>query len=277
MHESILKIIDIALAEDIGTGDLTSIAIVEDGRHSVGRISAKQSLVLAGMDVARHVFQSIDPDVNWDPKRHDGTRCEAGDILAVAEGNARALLAGERTALNFLQRLSGIATMTNLFAHAVRDMNVQILDTRKTTPGLRLLEKQAVRAGGGTNHRTGLYDHYLVKNNHIACAGSVAAAVAKAQQAKKPGQLVEVETRTLDEVKAALSGGVDIIMLDNMPVHMVHEAVKMVKGRTKVDVSGNITLENLLSYAATGVDYVSVGAITHSAPAVDIHMTIKCS
>ena len=277
MHESIQKLIDMALAEDIGTGDITSAAIVDDIRPAVGRITAKQSLILAGTDVARRVFQTIDPGIAWDSKRADGTRCESGDIIAVVDGRARSLLAGERTALNFLQRLSGIATVTNLFAHAVRDMNVQILDTRKTTPGWRLLEKQAVRTGGGTNHRTGLYDHYLIKNNHIACAGSVSAAISKAQQAKKPGQLVEVEVRTIEEAKAALSAGVDIIMLDNMPVHMVHEAVKTIKGRTKVDVSGNITLDNLLSYASTGVDYVSVGEITHSAPAMDIHMTVKCT
>nr|HPQ81020.1 carboxylating nicotinate-nucleotide diphosphorylase [bacterium] len=186
MHESIQKLIDMALAEDIGTGDITSAAIVDDSRPAVGRITAKQSLILAGTDVARRVFQTIDPGIAWDSKRADGTRCESGDIIAVVDGRARSLLAGERTALNFLQRLSGIATVTNLFAHAVRDMNVQILDTRKTTPGWRLLEKQAVRTGGGTNHRTGLYDHYLIKNNHIACAGSVSAAISKAQQAKKP-------------------------------------------------------------------------------------------
>ena len=276
MLESIQKLIDMAIAEELGSGDITSRAIVGEGRNGIGRITAKQSLVLAGMDVAKRVFQTLDSTIVWDLKRADSTRCESGDILAIVEGKARALLAGERIALNFLQRLSGIATLTNLFAHAVRDMNVQILDTRKTAPGWRMLEKHATKMGGGTNHRMGLYDHYLIKNNHITCAGSVTKALELAQAAREPGQLIEVETRTLDDVKAALSSGADIIMLDNMAVHQVREAVKFIKGRTKVEVSGNINLETLLSYAATGIDYISVGAITHSAPAADINMTILC-
>ena len=275
MQEPIQKLIELAIAEDIGSGDVTTKAIVGDGRQAIGRISAKQSLVLAGMDVAKGVFQTIDKGSVWESKRQDGSRCEAGDVLAIVEGNAKALLSGERIALNFLQRLSGIATLTNLFAHAVRDKNVQVLDTRKTAPGWRMLEKHAVRMGGGTNHRMGLFDHYLIKNNHISCAGSVARACELAQQARQPGQLLEVEARTLDDVKAALASGADIIMLDNMSVQEVREAVKFVKGRTKVEVSGNINLETLLSYAGTGIDFISVGAITHSAPAVDIHMQIQ--
>lgn len=274
IFETIQRLVDLAIAEDVGSGDITTQAIADENRRSIGRITAKQSMVLAGMDVPKHVFQTLDPEVIWDPKRKDGTRCEMGDVLANVEGKTRALLSGERIALNFLQRLSGIATITNLFAHAVRDMNVQILDTRKTAAGWRLLEKYAVKAGGGTNHRMGLYDHYLIKNNHITLAGSLARAIDRVKKVCQPGQLIEVETRTLADVKTALSEKVDVIMLDNMSVQMVHEAVQMIKGRARVEVSGNVSLDNLLSYAATGVDYISVGAITHSAPAVDINMTV---
>lgn len=272
--EQAQKLIEMAIAEDIGTGDITSQAIVGEDKRAIGRISAKQSLILAGTEVAKHVFQTLDPDAIWDAKRKDGVRCEMGDIITHVEGKARALLAGERIALNFLQRLSGIATVTNLFAHAVRDKNVQVLDTRKTAPGWRALEKHAVKMGGGTNHRMGLFDHYLIKNNHISLAGSLAKAIELTKKTMKPGQLLEVEVRSVEDVKVALSAGVDIIMLDNMSVQAVREAVHIVKGRTRVEVSGSIDLKTLLSYAATGVDYISVGEITHSAPAVDIHMTI---
>lgn len=268
------KLINMAIAEDIGPGDITSQAITDEKKIVVGRIAAKQPLMLAGMEIARRVFQTLDPSTSWDAKRKDGARCETGDILAVVEGRARAMLAGERIALNFLQRLSGIATLTNLFSHAVRDMNVQVLDTRKTAAGWRALEKYAVKLGGGANHRMGLFDHYLIKANHITLAGSIGKAIQAILATRKPGQLVEVEARTLDDVKASLEAGVDIIMLDNMSVQMVRDAVRLIKGRARVEVSGNITLDNLLSYAPTGVDYISVGTITHSAPAVDIHMTI---
>lgn len=275
MLDHIQQLINLALAEDIGSGDITSEAIIAEKQSANGRIIAKQPLILAGMDVARRVFQTVEVDIVWDAKRQDGMSCENGDIIATVGGSARSLLAAERTALNFLQRLSGIATLTNLFAHAVRDKNVKILDTRKTLPGFRALEKHAVKVGGGTNHRMGLYDYFLIKSNHIEAAGSVSKAMALAVKARKPGQLVEVEARNMDEVKQALDGAADIIMLDNMSVSDVRDAVKMVKGRTKVEVSGNISLENLISYAATGIDYISVGTITHSAPAVDIHMPVK--
>ncbi|MFH0799539.1 MAG: carboxylating nicotinate-nucleotide diphosphorylase [Pseudomonadota bacterium] len=275
MKDHIQNLIDLALAEDIGVGDITTTAIIDPKARGIGMIASQQPLVLAGMDVAKRVFQTVEPGISWDARRQDGTRCENGDIIATVEGSARGLLAAERTALNFLQKLSGVATLTNLFAHAVRDKNVKILDTRKTTPGFRALEKYAVRMGGGTNHRMGLYDHFLVKSNHVDSAGSLSAALERAMKARQPGQLVWIEARNVKEVKEALDGGADIILLDNMSVNDVRDAVRTVRGRTKVEVSGNINLESLISYAATGIDYISVGTITHSAPAVDIHMTLK--
>lgn len=272
--EHLDALLKLAIKEDVGSGDITSNAIVDEKLHAIGRITAKQSLVLAGMDVAKRVFDLVDPSIDWDIKRRDGDRCEVGDVLVNVQGNARALLKGERTALNFLQRLSGIATATSRFVDAVRDTKVKILDTRKTTPGFRSLEKHAVKMGGGTNHRAGLYDHFLIKGNHLSVAGSVGEALANANKAKRPGQLIEVEARTVKDVEEAIDGGADIIMLDNMSVEDVRKAVKVVKGRAKIEVSGNITLDNVHSYAATGVDFISVGAITHSACAADINMLI---
>ncbi len=268
------ELIKLALREDIGAGDVTSKAIVAPELRGMGQIVAKQSLVLSGITVARRVFEAIEDGIVWTQNRRDGERCEVGEVIAIVEGKAQSLLKGERTALNFLQHLSGIATATARFVEALRDTKTRILDTRKTIPGLRELEKQAVEAGGGTNHRMGLYDHYLIKNNHISIAGSISEAIERAQRTKQPGQLIEVEARSLEEVEVAVKMAVDIILLDNMPVDRVKKAVKLVKGRAKLEASGNITLDNLHSYAATGVDFISVGAITHSAPAADINMPI---
>ena len=229
-------------------------------------------MVLSGMDVAKRVFELLDSDIQWDEQHTDGERCEIGDVLAIVQGPALTLLQGERTAINFLQHLSGIATTAARFVEELHDMKTKILDTRKTTPGMRMLEKHAVKMGGGTNHRMGLYDHFLIKNNHIAVAGSISHAVQEAISAKKPGQLIEVEARTHKDVETALKEGADIILLDNMSVQDTKKAVAYVKGRAKLEASGNITLDNIHSYASTGVDFVSVGAITHSSPAADINM-----
>jgi nicotinate-nucleotide pyrophosphorylase (carboxylating) len=272
IDDQVDAIIKLALIEDIRSGDITSNAIIDPRLHAVGRISAKQSLVLSGMDVAKRVFELLDPETQWDAQHEDGERCEVGDIIAIVQGPALALLQGERTAINFLQHLSGIATTTARFVEEIHDTNTKILDTRKTTPGMRTMEKHAVKMGGGTNHRMGLYDHFLIKNNHIAVAGSMPMALKEAIAAKKPGQLVEVEARTLSDVETALKEGADIIMLDNMSVQDTKKAVSYIKGRTKLEASGNITLDNVHSYASTGVDFVSVGAITHSSPSADINM-----
>lgn len=272
MNDPIAKLIKMALAEDIGTGDVTTDAIIPDDLHAIGRIAAKQSLVLAGIDIAKRVFETVSTEIGWDPKRKDGERCEIGDVIAIIQGNAKALLKAERTAINFLQRLSGIATLTRKFVDAIKDTNAQIFDTRKTTPGYRCLDKYAVKMGGGMNHRMGLYDQYLIKNNHISVAGSIGLALKAANKAHSPGQLIEIEVRVIEEIKAAIDGGADIIMFDNMNVETVKRAVKMVGGRVKTEVSGNITLDNVRSYAECGIDFISVGSITHSAPAADIHM-----
>lgn len=272
MDDKIRQLIEIALEEDIGEGDITSEALIRAELHAIGQISAKQPLVLAGIDIVRRVFEILEPGIIWDQKRKDGQHCENGDLLAIVQAGAQTLLKGERTALNILQRLSGVATLTRKYAEAVEGTKAKILDTRKTTPGMRALEKYAVRIGGGTNHRMGLYEHFLIKNNHISVAGSVTAALELAHKARKPGQLIEIEIRVLEEIEAAVRFGADIIMLDNMSVENVHRAVGIVKGQAKTEASGNITLDNVRSYAATGVDFVSIGAITHSAPAADIHM-----
>ncbi len=262
------------LEEDIGPGDITTAAIISEHRSASARISTKQPLLLAGMKVAHHVFEILDPTVSWNARRQDGERCPAGAVIALVTGNAQKILAGERTALNFLQRLSGIATITAQFVAAVAGTDVKILDTRKTTPGLRPFEKYAVLMGGGKNHRMGLYDHYLIKDNHIAVAGSITAAVKAAQSHYKPGQLIEVETETISDVKEALKANADVILLDNMTPQEVKKAVGIAKGKAQLEVSGNITLQNIREYAETGVDFISIGALTHSAPSADISMKI---
>jgi len=235
---------------------------------------AKQDLVLAGIDVAAAVFHHLDPDIRFTPFVKDGDHVNAGTEIAKLSGNTRALLAGERTALNLLQHLSGIATLTTKYVEAIKGLKAEALDTRKTLPGLRQLEKYAVRMGGGRNHRMGLYDMVLIKDNHIMASGGITKAVAAVRT--KAGILkIEVETKTLDEVREALAAGVDIIMLDNMPTDMMREAVTLIAGRALVEASGNVTLETVRHIAETGVDFISVGSLTHSAPAADISMKIK--
>jgi nicotinate-nucleotide pyrophosphorylase (carboxylating) len=264
-----------ALAEDLGAGDLTTQLTVPPGTHARGQIAAKQTAVIAGMPLIRRLCNAAGGGVEVQERLADGARVSSGDVLAVLSGSAHTLLAIERVTLNLLQRLSGIATLTSRFVAAVRGCGCRIVDTRKTTPGLRVLEKHAVRVGGGFNHRQRLDDGILVKNNHIAAAGGLSAALSAARVAAPHGLKIEVECRTVDDVDEAVSAGADIVLLDNMPVAQISEAVARIAGRAIVEVSGGITLENVRAVAATGVDIISVGALTHSAPAVDLHMTLS--
>jgi nicotinate-nucleotide pyrophosphorylase (carboxylating) len=275
MEHYLLNIIERALQEDIGPGDVTTEATIPAETTSTAEMLAKQELVLAGLDVAREVFHYLDSTIQFTPLANDGDRISAGTEIAILTGNTRALLAGERVALNLLQHMSGIATLTAKYVEKVKELKVEVLDTRKTLPGLRQLEKYAVRVGGGRNHRFGLYDGVLIKDNHIRAAGSITTAVERAKKKAHHLLKIEVETKTLDEVREALVAKADIIMLDNMPIDMMREAVKLISGRALVEASGNVTLETIRAIAETGVDFVSSGSLTHSAPAADISMKIK--
>jgi nicotinate-nucleotide pyrophosphorylase (carboxylating) len=268
------ELIDRALAEDVGPGDVTSAAVVPADAAARGRIEQKSEGVIAGLRVAEAVFRRVDPSVRWHAHVREGDWRETGLIAEVA-GSARSILAGERVALNFLGRLSGVATLTARFLAAVEGTGVEILDTRKTTPGLRALEKQAVAAGGGRNHRTGLHDAILVKENHAAIAGGVGEATRRALAGADGGAAVEVECATLDEVDEALAAGAPVLLLDNMSPAELREAVARAAGSAKVEASGGITLDNAREVAETGVDFISVGALTHSAPALDVSLTLE--
>lgn len=272
--EQIKKLIEHALAEDIGSGDITTDAIIPETSISGAVMLAKQELVLAGLEISREVFLRLDPSIQFTAYAKDGERVHAGTEIARLSGNTRALLRGERVALNLLQHMSGIATLTAKYVEKIKGMKAQVLDTRKTLPGLRQLEKYAVRTGGGKNHRMGLYDMVLIKDNHIKAAGGIAKAIEAAR--RKAGQLkIEVETKNLEEVREALAAKADIIMLDNMPIDTMREAVKLIDGRSLVEASGNVTLDSVRHIAETGVDFISSGSLTHSAPAADISMKIK--
>ena len=274
MDFNLKNLIANALAEDIGNGDITSEATIPAESTSEAVILAKQHLVLAGIDVAREVFRSLDPGIQFSPFAKDGEVIHAGTELARLFGNTRALLAGERVALNLLQHMSGIATLTAAYVDKIKGLKAKVLDTRKTLPGLRHLEKYAVRMGGGKNHRMGLYDMILIKDNHIKAAGSITKAMESAR--KKSGKLtIEVETANLNEVREALASKADIILLDNMPLDLMREAVTIIKGQALVEASGNVTLDTIRAIAETGVDYISSGSLTHSAPAADISMKIR--
>ena len=262
-----------ALAEDLGAGDLTTEATVDPDRRARGVLLAKADCVIAGLDVAIETFRQVDPTVTATVARRDGERCRPGDTIAEIAGPARALLAAERTALNFLQRLSGIATRARQFADAAEG-RIVVLDTRKTTPTLRALEKYAVAAGGGVNHRLGLFDALLIKENHARLAGGVKAAVARAR-ARHPDLRVEVEAQSLAEVDEALDAGADIVLADNLSLDDLRETVRRAHGRSEVEISGGVTLERMPDLAATGAARVSVGALTHSAPGVDISFEIE--
>jgi nicotinate-nucleotide pyrophosphorylase (carboxylating) len=269
-----LRIIDSirrALAEDIGSGDLTTNSIVPPNASLRGRIIAKQEGVVAGLQVAEAVWRTLNELVTFTPKVADGSRVENRTALAEVAGPARALLTGERTALNFLGRMSGIATLTRQFVDAVAGTRAIILDTRKTVPGLRLADKLAVQMGGGQNHRTGLWDMVLIKDNHIDFAGSMTAAVTRVREAGVQVE-IEIEARTLNDVREALSLGVERILLDNMTFETMREAVQITAGRAKLEASGNVSLENVLEVARTGVDYISVGALTHSPKVFDVSL-----
>jgi nicotinate-nucleotide pyrophosphorylase (carboxylating) len=258
------------LAEDVGDGDLTSEAVVPADARLDATLLLKEDGVVCGLEVAEAVFRELDPGVRFEPLARDGDRVK-GEVARVS-GNARALLTGERTALNLLGRLSGIATLTRRYVDAVAGTGAKVLDTRKTTPGLRALEKLAVRAGGGTNHRFGLSDAVLIKDNHLRLGGGAAASV---RHAKETGLPVEVECETLEDVEAALDAGADTILLDNMAPAQLREAVGLVRGRACTEASGGITLETIREVAATGVDAISVGALTHGARSLDVSMEAR--
>jgi nicotinate-nucleotide pyrophosphorylase (carboxylating) len=266
------EIVARALAEDLGDGDVTTAATVPAAARASALITQKAPGVLFGFDAAEEAFRALDPGAEIERLAREGEWRERGDVLRI-EGRARALLSAERTALNFLQRLSGVATMAARCVAAIEGTDARILDTRKTTPGLRKLEKAAVAAGGATNHRAGLYDAILIKENHATLAGGVGEAVRRAREAA-PGLPLEVECRTLAEVDEALAAGARSILLDNMSTDQLREAVEHVAGRAQLEASGGVTLETLKAVAATGVNFVSVGALTHSAPALDLSLIL---
>ena len=269
------RIIENALLEDIHTGDITTMSVVRSRRYAKARLVAKEQLVLAGIDVAARVFLLLDPDVRFTGKSADGDHVSTGDMVAEIEGDASFLLQGERVALNLLQRMCGTATLTARYVEAVAGTKARIVDTRKTTPGLRILEKYAVRVGGGINHRTGLYDGVLIKENHIAAAGGIKQAINSARAYIPHTLKIEVETETISQVKEALEAGAEIIMLDNMELGTMRQAVSIVNGRALLEASGGVSLETVRDIAETGVDIISVGALTHSARAMDISMLLE--
>lgn len=270
------KLIELAIAEDIGDGDHTSLSSIPAGERGRMKLLVKQAGVLAGVEVAERVFRRLDPTVTFERILRDGDRVQPGDIAFYVEGNLITLLQSERVILNIMQRMSGVATQTAVYADALKGLKTKVLDTRKTTPGMRVLDKMAVKIGGGENHRIGLFDMILLKDNHIDFAGGIAKALSGARaylKEKHKNLKIEIEVRTLeniDEVFAA--GGADRIMFDNFSVEQTREAVKKVAGRAETESSGGITLENLRAYAECGVDYVSVGALTHQIKSLDMSL-----
>lgn len=271
--DHLTDLVERALAEDVGTGDVTSLATVPDGTRAIARIRQKAPGVVFGLDVAELVFRRCDPDVRLERTGPEGRWREGGPVLEI-EGDARALLAAERTALNFLGHLSGVATLTAICVREVQGTGAKILDTRKTTPGLRLLEKAAVVAGGGHNHRFGLYDEILIKENHIAMAGGVTAAVRAARE-RFPDLPMEVECETVEQVREALAAGAARLLLDNMDPPTLRAIVAEVAGRAQLECSGGMTRETLRAFAETGIDWISIGALTHSAPTLDLSLLLE--
>lgn len=271
-HSEIEELVEMALVEDIGTGDVTTRATVPLAQKARGEYRAKQDLTLAGIELLPLIFRIHGGLVNsLDLRFASGARVERGTVVARVEGSAHTLLECERVSLNFLQRLSGIATQTSAFVDRIADTPCRILDTRKTTPGWRKLEKMAVRAGGGFNHRQGLFDAILIKNNHIAAAGGITLAI---EQARKTGLSFEIEVRTLAELEEALLAGAPKLLLDNLTPEEARDWIRIINGRASVELSGNITLETVGEYARTGADFVSSGALTHSVKAADLHFLL---
>jgi nicotinate-nucleotide pyrophosphorylase (carboxylating) len=271
--DTIERAVDAALAEDVGDGDVTTEATVDEDALAVATLVIREPGVVCGVRVAEAVFRALDEDVEFEPLVEEGALLTQAGEVAHVRGSARAILTGERTALNFLGRLSGIATLTRRYVDAVAGTGVTILDTRKTTPGLRALEKHAVAAGGGRNHRFGLDDGVLVKDNHLRAAGSIAKAVARLRSATELP--IEVECDTLEQVEEALAAGVDAILLDNMSLEVLGEAVRLVAGRARLEASGGVTLETVRAIAETGVDEISIGALTHSARSLDVSLELR--
>jgi nicotinate-nucleotide pyrophosphorylase (carboxylating) len=267
-------LIAMALAEDIGSGDITTALLIDPQQPGRAVIIARQDLVCCGLSIVEQVFARIDAAVSVDRRAHEGERVSSGSIMAELQGPFHSLLTGERVALNFLQRLSGIATLTRTFVDAIAHTRATLLDTRKTTPGWRVLEKTAVRCGGGANHRMGLFDAILIKENHIAACGGIKPALEKTRSGGTQLK-IEIEVRSLDEFQQALDCGPDMILLDNMSCDDMRSAVALNAGRVLLEASGNVSLETIPGIAETGVDYISVGALTHSAPAADVSMLIE--
>ena len=270
------SLINLAIAEDIGDGDHSSLSCIPADAVGTVQLKIKQQGVLAGIQIARQVYQRIDPEVNFESHMDDGVLVNVGDIPFTATGRVHSLLQAERIVLNIMQRMSGIATQTREYVDRIKGTNAKVLDTRKTTPGMRILDKLAVRIGGGFNHRMGLFDMIMLKDNHIDFAGGIVQAIGMANDyLKKTGKAlaIEIETRNLDEVRLVLAtGGVNRIMLDNGSVEQIHEAVKLINGRFETESSGGITLETIRNYAEAGVDYISVGALTHQIKSLDMNL-----
>jgi nicotinate-nucleotide pyrophosphorylase (carboxylating) len=280
--EKVRALVRVAMKEDIGKGDITSKLTVPKRAQALALIMAKEDAIIAGLPVAKLVYEMVDPALAFDGLLPDGSRVEYGDILAKIQGSALSILAGERVALNFLQHLSGVATLTAKYVEQVQGTSVRILDTRKTLPGFRVLDKYAVRMGGGTNHRMGLYDRVLIKSNHAELAGGIGNAIRKIKRSNGKGTQVVAEVRTLNEATEALFASPDRLLLDNMSLDKIREVVALVETsnrarevKTDLEVSGGVTLDNVRAIAQTGVNFVSVGALTHSARAVDLSLTLR--
>lgn len=277
IDKNISKVISSALKEDIKNGDITTKATISKSKKAVGKFLVKADGIIAGLEIAKSVFKQVDPKIKFEIKINDGSKVKYGDIAAIVTGKAQSLLTAERTALNFLQRMSGIATSANLYAEKIKHTKANVIDTRKTVPGLRTLDKLAVKLGGCANHRIGLYDMFLIKDNHIEVAGSITNAVDACVKYNKRHNnkfKIEVETKNLKEVKEALTTKADIIMLDNFEIEEMKKAVELINGKCKVEASGGVNLDTVKAFAETGVDYISVGALTHSVKALDISLEI---
>ena len=272
--QEVYAVLEIALREDIGNGDVTTESVIPEDAVLTGEVRAKGAGVISGIGLCGVVFLKLDPDCEWEEMVRDGDRVSPGDTLARVTGRSRAILSAERTALNVLQKMSGISTLTSFFVEAAAGSEVKIKDTRKTLPGLRWISKYAVAAGGGHNHRAGLYDGVLIKDNHIKAAGGITAAVGRVRESVGEDFSIEIETKTMEQVSEAVSCGVDVIMLDNMSIREIREAARFIDRRALVEASGGVTLENAGEIARSGVDFISVGALTHSAPCLDISFDV---